>query len=144
MAMSTKVHIHMMLILFKIFGGWGIAGRKVKSDRKVLRSAEAETHLGGDGGGSMGSSRKKQLFCFYLSTLLHLIGKKFTQVAMSRVIHVSIINKTEVSSPVNDQRTYLHRILTYDLYTQPNMKRCITASYPVWWPLRRVGLVALP
>ena len=151
MAMSTKVHIHMVLILFKIFGGWGIAGRKAKSNRQVLRSAEAETHLGGDGGGSMGSSGKNNFFCFYLSTLLHLIGKIFTQVAMSRVIHVSIINKyvpaslkTEVSSPVNDQRTYLHRILTYVLHTQPNMKRCITASYPVWWPLRRVGLVALP
>ena len=151
MAMSTKVHIHMMLILFKIFGGRGIAGRKVKSDRKVLRSAEAETHLGGDGGGIDGIIGKNNFFCFYLSTLLHLIGKKFTHFAMSRVIHVSIINKyvptslkTEVSSPVNDQRTYLHRILTYDLHTQPNMKRCITASYPVWWPLRRVGLVALP
>ena len=62
MAMFTKVHIHMMLILFKIFGGWGIAGRKAKSNRQVLRSAEAETHLGGDGGGSMGSSGKKPLF----------------------------------------------------------------------------------
>ena len=63
-------------------------------------------------GGSMGSSGKSNFFCFYLSTLLHLIGKMFTQVAMSRVIHVSIINKyvptslkTEMSSPVDDQRT---------------------------------------
>ena len=72
MAMSTKVHIHMMLILFKIFGGWGIAGRKVKSNRQVLRSAEAETHLGGDGGGIDGIiGEKATFFCFYLSTLLH-------------------------------------------------------------------------
>ena len=60
--LQRYTYIHMMLILFKIFGGWGIAGRKAKSNRQVLRSAEAETHLGGDGGGSMGSSGKKPLF----------------------------------------------------------------------------------
>ena len=62
MAMSTKEHIHMMLIIFKIFGGWGIAGRKGKSDRKVLRSAEAETRLGGDGGGIDGIIGEKTFF----------------------------------------------------------------------------------
>ena len=66
MAMSTKEHIHMMLIIFKIFGGWGIAGRKVKSDRKVLRSAEAETHLGGDGGGIDGIIEEKATFLLLL------------------------------------------------------------------------------
>ena len=68
--------IHMMLILFKIFGGWGIAGRKVKSDRKVLRSAEAETHLGGDGGGIDGIIGKKQLFLLLLVNRVALNRQK--------------------------------------------------------------------
>ena len=51
---------------FQDLWGVGVAGRKVKSDRKVLRSAEAETHLGGDGGGIDGIIGKKQLFLLLL------------------------------------------------------------------------------
>ena len=111
MAMSTKEHIHMMLILFKIFGGRGIAGRKVKSDRKVLRSAEAETHLGGDGGGIDGIIGEKTIFLLLLVNPVALNRQKaYTSCDVkgdSCFNNQQVCSNTEMSSPVNDQRTYV-------------------------------------